>query len=352
MDQDFLQILNVMGGAAAAIRDDTVVWCTEGAARLGLTPGMPAGSFLPEGVAPSSLNEVQMLSLPALGDSVFAQVCPCGELTVLVLRDAAPALNYEAIGQINRILAEPVDEILFTARKLFERLEELEDPQIQAGTARLNRNFFRLLRMSASLNDLQNGAQSQLFAPEHMELRSWLGETGRKLAELVSSAGRQLEFVLPEQHLYVSADPALLEQAILSLVSNAIRFSPDGCTITLRAQEQNGQCLFTVRNPVDGPISLTDLAGSFTRPVEAGDRHGLGLGLLRVRNIAQMHGGVLLLECLPTGEFSAMLRIPCERPAETLHVSPVPVDRSGGYSRMLVELSDVLPDEVFDSRNF
>ncbi len=62
-------------------------------------------------------------------------------------------------------------------------------------------------------------------------------------------------------------------------------------------------------------------------------------------------GGVLLLECLPTGEFSAMLRIPCDRSPETLHVAPVAVDRTGGYSRMLVELSDVLPDTVFDSRN-
>ena len=50
--------------------------------------------------------------------------------------------------------------------------------------------------------------------------------------------------------------------------------------------------------------------------------------------------------------FSAVMRIPCDRVPETLRVSPVQVDRSGGFSRMLIELSDVLPDDVYDSRNF
>ncbi len=351
MDKDFLQILNVIGAAAAAIREDTVIWSSENARRLGIEPGMEARALLPEGVEPSALGEVRMLSLPALGSSISAQVCPCGGMTVLVLRDTAPSLSYDAVGQINRILSEPVDDILFTARPLFERLEELEDPRIQAGTARLNRNFFRLLRMISALTDLQGSARAQSFAPERMELRGWLWEIGKKLDGLVTAAGRRLRFVAPAHHLYISADPALLEQAILSLISNAIRYSPDGSTIQLRAQEQNGQCLFTVRNPVSESVSLTELAGSFTQPVEAGQHHGLGLGLLRVRNAARLHGGVLLLECLPTGEFSAMLRIPCDRSPETLHVAPVAVDRTGGYSRMLVELSDVLPDTVFDSRN-
>ena len=351
MDKDFLEVFNVMGGTIAVIRDETVIWSSENAARLGLKPDMPVRSFLPDGIEPASLGEVRMLSLPALGSSVSAQVCPCGDLIVLVLCDMEPSLGPDAIGQINRILTEPVGDVLFTARPLFERLEELEDPEIQARTAHLNRSFFRLLRMCAELSDLHSDARAQTFSPERLELRRWLQEMGRKLSELVCAAGRTLALTLPEQPVYVSADASLLEQAILSLMSNAIRYSPAGCTVTLEVQEQNGQCLFFVRNPVDGPISLTDLAGSFTRPLDAGDRHGLGLGLHRVRNVARLHDGVLLLECLPTGDFSAALRIPVERSPETLHVSPVQVDRSGGYNRMLIELSDVLPDEVFDSRN-
>ena len=351
MDQDFLQILNIMGGAAFAFRGETVIWSSESARRLGVEPGMPVQQLLPAGVSLASLGEVRMLSLPALGNAVSARVCPCGDGFVLVLHDTAPALSYDSLGQINRILSGPMDDILFTARSLFERLEELEDPSIQAGTARLNRSFYRLLRMSASLTDLQSGARAQSFAPERTELRSWLRTMGEKLSSLVTAAGRRLELTLPQHHLYVQADPALLEQAILSLLSNAIRYSPDGSTVTLRAQEQNGHCLFTMRNAISEPVSLTDLSGAFTRPVDALDRHGLGLGLLRVQSIARLHGGVLLLECLSTGELSASLRIPCDRPAEELHASPVAVDRAGGYSRMLVELSDVLPDEVYDSRN-
>ena len=351
MDRDFLQILNLMGGAAAAISGETVVWSSDNARRLGIEPGVSAQSILPEGVTPSSLSQVRMLTLRVQGSAVSAQVCPCGELFVLVLQDTAPVLTYDSLGQINRILSSPVDDIMFTARALFERLEELEDPAIQVSTARLNRSFFRLLRMGAALSDLQGGARAQTFAPERTELRGWLRTMGQKLCSLVEATGRRLEFTPPAHHLYAQVDKALLEQAILSLLSNAIRYSPDGCTVSVHIQEQNGQCLIRVRNPVSEPVSLTELSGSFARPVDALDRHGLGLGLLRVRNAARLHGGVLLLECLPTGEFSASFRVPCDRPGEALHAAAVPVDRTGGYSRMLVELSDVLPDSVFDSRN-
>ena len=351
MNQDFLQILDIMNGAALAIRDGTVIWSSESARRLGAAPGMAAQELLPDGVSAASLAEIRTLSLPALGNTVSARVCPCGDGFVLVLEDTLPALSYDSLGQINRILSGPVDDILFTARGLFERLEELEDPAIQTVTARLNRNFYRLLRMSASLSDLHSGARAQGFSPERTEIRSWLRELGQKLCALVAAAGKRLELSPPQHPLYIRADTALLEQAVLSLLSNAVRYSPAGSAVTLRVLEQSGQCLFIMRNPISEPVSLTDLSGAFTRPVDALDRHGLGLGLLRVQNIARTHGGVLLLECLSTGEFSASLRIPCDRPAEELHFPPVAVDRLGGYSRMLVELSDVLPDEVYDTRN-
>ena len=350
MDRDLLQILNIAGCAAAAVRDGAVVWRSEAARRFGLEPGMDVGALLPEGVSPGDLAGMQMLSLPALGPSVSARVCPWGEYTVLVLEQLRPALSYDAVGQIHRVLSGPVDDIMFTARGLFERLEALEDPQIQAGTARLNRDFYRLLRMSASLSDLHAGQRG--FSPARTDLRLWLQDLEQRLRGLVAAAGRQLSVGLPERRMYASVDADLLEQAVLSLLSNAIRYSPAGSTVTLHAQLRGNQCLISLQNPVAEGVQLPDLSGAFTRPPIPGDSHGLGLGLRRVQTIAEAHGGVLLLECTPAGEFSASLCVPCDRAEDRLHRPAVAVDRSGGYSRLLVELSEVLPDSVFDSRNF
>ena len=348
MDQQILQILNLTDTAAAGVRDGSVIWCTDAARRLGLEAGTALSALLPEFAAPDALP--LRFPVPALGEHVSARLAPAGDVTVLLLDDGAAPLTVNALGQISRVLNGPIEDILFNGRNLFERLEALEDPAIQAGTARLTRNFYRLLRTSGALLDQYGSAHDEAFAPERVDLRRWLRDMTDRLCSVVDSTGRQLDVKLPENRLYAPADPALLEQALLGLLSNAIRFSPSGSAVTLRLYENAEHCFLNLRNPISAPVSFPDLGGAFTRPLGPEDQ-GLGLGLRRVQQIALLHGGTLLLECTPEGCFSATLCIPSRRDDVKLHAPAVPVDRSGGYDRMLVELADVLPDEVFDSRN-
>ena len=341
MDQEFLQILNMADAAAAVIRDGTVVWCSDAARRMGLFPGTELGALLPE---------AEVFSLPALSGGVSARRLPLGDQTVLLLHGEAAPLTVDALGQISRVLNGPIEEIMFTGRSLFERLEALEDPAIQAGTARLTRNFYRLMRTSGALLDQYGSAHDESFLPERTDLRRWLRDMADRLCAATESAGRRLDVRLPERRLYVPADPALLEQALLALLSNAIRYSPPDSAVTLRLYEQSEHCFLNLRNAISVPVSFPDLGGAFTRPLGPEDQ-GLGLGLRRVQQIARLHGGTLLLECTPEGCFSATVCIPCRREDVDLRMPAAPVDRSGGYDRMLVELADVLPDEAFDSRN-
>ena len=346
MDQAFKQILNMTGAAAALVQDGTVVWCSDAACRLGLLPGAELGALLPEALSP----DAQIFSLPALGEGVSARRMPLGDQTVLLLQGEAAPLTVDALGQISRVLNGPIEDIMFTGRALFERLEALEDPAIQAGTAKLMRNFYRLMRTSGALLDQYGSAHDETFVPERVDLRRWLRDMADRLASATESAGRRLDIQLPEKRLYAPVDPALLEQALLGLLSNAIRYSPPGGDITLHLYEQAEHCLLNLRNAISAPVSFPDLGGAFTRPLGPTDQ-GLGLGLRRVQQIARLHGGTLLLECTPEGCFSAALCIPTRRSDVDLRAPALPVDRSGGYDRLLVELADVLPDEAFDSRN-
>ncbi len=343
MDQEFLQILNMTGAAAAGLREGVVLWCTDAACRMGLRPGADLRAQLPEG-------DAELFSLAGLSAGVVVRRIPLGDQTVLLLQSEAPPLTVDALGQISRVLNGPIEDVLFTGRNLFERLEALEDPAIQAGTARLTRNFYRLLRTSGALLDQYSSAHDETFAPERTDLRRWLRELSDRLCAAVDSAGRRLELRLPERHLYAPVDPDLLEQALLGLLSNAMRYSPADSTVTLRLYEQSEHCFLNLRNAIAAPVSFPDLGGAFTRPLGPGDQ-GLGLGLRRVQQIARLHGGTLLLECTPEGSFSAALCIPCNREDLDLRAPAVSLDRSGGFDRLLVELADVLPDEVFDSRN-
>lgn len=348
MEQEFLQILNMTGAAAAGVRDGTVIWCTDAARRLGLLPGMELRALLPA-FAPAEGGAAQF-PMPALGEHISGRLAPAGDMSVLLLESGAAPLTVNTLGQISRILNGPIEDILFTGRNLFERLEALEDPAIQAGTARLTRNFYRLMRTSGALLDQYGSAHDETFAPERTDLRRWLRNMADRLCAAADSAGRQLEIRLPERRLYAPVDPVLLEQALLSLLSNAIRYSPADSAIVLELFEKSGHCFLNLRNALSGPVEFPDLAGAFHRPIGPEDR-GLGLGLQRVQQIVLLHGGQAMFSCDGEGCFNASLCIPAQRSDVDLRAPAVPVDRSGGYDRLLVELADVLPDAVFDSRN-
>ena len=68
----------------------------------------------------------------------------------------------------------------------------------------------------------------------------------------------------------------------------------------------------------------------------------------------QAHGGTVLLQSQPGEGTDVLLSLPVGTPEDpSLLKSPsVHVDQSGGFSPALVELSDVLPPELFDVRNF
>ncbi len=350
MDQDFLQVLNNIGSAAILLQGEKVEWVSKAAERMGITPATSLYALLPEGMTTADFGQLQRFTLPAPWTGKYAQVCPLRENFLLILNTDAPVLNYEALLQTSKMIREPMDDIMTIAQNLFAKLEEMENPTVQVQTARLNRSFYRLLRTSMSLTELEQSISPRLCVLMRTELRKWLREKMLPVMSAVETTGKKLELILPTGHLFAGINEIILEQAILCLLSNAIRYSPERATISLRLWENRGQCLFTIENPIKSPVDLTVLSNSFSCSPSLHENRGLGLGLFRVQNAARQHGGALLLECTPEGNFRATMRIPAKQEPTDVHVR-LPKISEGGYNRMLVELSDVLPDSVFDSRN-
>lgn len=353
MDKEYLHFLDSLGGAIAVIENGSVAWCSGEALRYGVMAGAPLELLLPVGIGQEELSAARQISLPNLGARVYARVCATGSALVLILREEAPEVSSNALAQTSRMLRIPLNDIMSTSKKLFERLEDMEDPAIQAQTASLNRGFYQLLRTASAISELQQEEQENPIHPKRVELKGWLERTMRPAISAVATTGRKLQLTLPNAMLFAQIDAAAMEKALWCLLSNALRYSPEGSVISLCLQNLEGHCLFTMRNPVSQPVQLGALSGGFGRPlaVEAGES-GLGLGILRAQRIVRQHGGVLLLSCTPQNDFSASFRLPARLPGAAQVRSTPRTEELGGFSRMLVELADVLPDEVYDSRNF
>ena len=115
----------------------------------------------------------------------------------------------------------------------------------------------------------------------------------------------------------VLGDRALLEQAALILLDNAIKYNHPGGAVMLRACLDNGHARLEVRDTGPGiaPEHLARLGEPFYRVDEARSREagGAGLGLAIARDIAAAHGGALTLVSAPERGTTAALALPAAR---------------------------------------
>lgn len=114
-------------------------------------------------------------------------------------------------------------------------------------------------------------------------------------AEQITEANRDriLEIRLSEQALRVDADPVLIEQVILNLLSNAMKYSNAPAAVTLETWQDEGRIFCRVSDqgagiPEDAKATIFD---RFYRAPNVHRLPGVGVGLSLVRDIVSLHGG-------------------------------------------------------------
>lgn len=143
------------------------------------------------------------------------------------------------------------------------------------------------------------------------------------LDELVHQAAGDMAALTQEKHtsIVVSASPGtiigsreLLRRALFNLVENAVKYGPEGGQVQLSASLEGETAIITVADQGPGiPQELRErVFEPFFRVDSARSRQlgGTGLGLALVRAIAELHGGSVSVEEVPTGGTSFFLKIP------------------------------------------
>ena len=106
-----------------------------------------------------------------------------------------------------------------------------------------------------------------------------------------------------DENLEGDVNPALLEQAVVNLVDNAVKYSPDGSQVQLEAERDETELVIRVRDHGCGigREHLPRIFERFYRVDKARSRKlgGTGLGLAIVKHIAQAHGGRAVVDSAP-----------------------------------------------------
>ncbi|HEY6408515.1 MAG TPA: ATP-binding protein [Ktedonobacteraceae bacterium] len=154
------------------------------------------------------------------------------------------------------------------------------------------------------------------FSHQEQEVVS-LAELAQKGARRVQALAEQRGITVQMENTndpYVIGDPMLLEQAVLSLLDNAIKYNREGGWVMVRTEAKDDRALLEVRDSGIGIAAehLSHLGERFYRVDQARSREagGTGLGLSIARSIAVAHGGRLSLSSVPEQGTTVTLTLP------------------------------------------
>jgi two-component system, OmpR family, sensor histidine kinase VicK len=146
-------------------------------------------------------------------------------------------------------------------------------------------------------------ARSESAAPpfrmEPVETSVLVKGLARRARSLTAEHGAALDTTLAQTGL-VRVDPARVEQAVLAIVDNAIKYGPESHRITLKSSSLGGELRIEVGDQGPG-IPETELPRVFERfyRLDGVKEPGSGLGLSIAQTIAEAHGGRIEADSRP-----------------------------------------------------
>jgi signal transduction histidine kinase len=174
---------------------------------------------------------------------------------------------------------------------------------IERGSQIIISQSWRIARLAKDLLDVSRVSSGQFT------LKCEICNLVKIVKEIVEQAKpvapfHAFEVVLPEKPLLGNWDSDRLQQAVGNLMDNAIKYSDDETTITVKVwQTQNMACVSVHNLGTSIPKAQIDqLFRPFSRLQTAVPHDGTGLGLFITKTIVEAHHGKLRLEELPEGQ--------------------------------------------------
>jgi len=247
------------------------------------------------------VHEIVVEGRPAVEDGRATRLI--GTSRDVTAERAAERLKDEFIGLVSHELRTQLTSIIGYAELLAETESDNLTDRGQRFVEVIDRNSRRELDLVGDLLMLTN-ISAGTFTIERS--RADITEIARATYEAAgpeaAKAGIALRFEGDGAPM-IQGDPDRLAQVAENLISNALKFTPDGGSVTISTSEHDGNAVLEVADTGIG-IAAGDSPRLFDRmfrAVEAERRHiqGTGLGLTIVKAIVDAHNGRIVVESEP-----------------------------------------------------
>ena len=191
--------------------------------------------------------------------------------------------------------------------------EEMNSDSLQAALGVALRNAERLLVLVADLLTTASGSVHLELA--ELSLRELVSCAADSAAPRAAESGIKIELQAPAD-VVGSFDAMRMQQVLDNLISNAIKYSPGGGTVTLRVLRGRTAAILEVQDEGIG-MTAADQSEVFNRffrsaAVKKAAIPGVGLGLGITRDIVEAHGGSITLTSQPGQGTTFRVELPLE----------------------------------------
>ncbi|MEO6048823.1 MAG: ATP-binding protein [Candidatus Kapaibacterium sp.] len=210
--------------------------------------------------------------------------------------DHASTVQNRFVADASHDLRTPLTIIQAELELLLRRNDHA--PEVRQVLERISSESDRLSQLASDLLFLAKVDANQLNAVEEIvRLDELLAECVSKLGAVAGRRSIALRIVIDEP-VEICCNPPMLERALINVIENAIKYSPDSGVVIVRLESAEGKARVTVSDQGEG-IPQEDIPrvfDRFFRSDRARTTSGSGLGLAIVKSVIDAHDGTIGIE--------------------------------------------------------
>jgi PAS domain S-box-containing protein len=249
----------------------------------------------------------------------------------LALRESEKR-KYEFLMRLAHELRNPLAPTRLALQML--RLPGLDEKQEEDALKVAEVQLGRVVRMIDDLLDVSRISRSTiLLRREAVRIDAVIERSIEVIRPLIEEHHHEIVVSIPDEGLWLEADPVRLEQVLVNLLTNAAKYTNDGGHISITSQRNRGWLIIQIRDdgigiPAEELPYIFDLFAQGEVILDWG-YSGLGIGLTISRGLVEMHGGTLTATSDGAGRGSTfIIRLPATDPSVEKTTSPVPESRT------------------------
>ncbi len=226
---DAMDMVDHLSQPAFCVKEGIIVKVNPAAAAGLLEPFTPVADLMQTGREEYAAfgGGCLYLTLSLCGQATGACVSRKADFDLFVLDRDADRSELQAMALAARELREPLSSMMITANRLFP-MADIKTSEEAEQVARMNRSLFQLLRIVSNMSDAGRYAADTGSRQEVRDICAIVSETVDKVRSLSEFTGIAVACDLHPEPVYSLVDAEKLERAIYNIVSNALKFTPEG----------------------------------------------------------------------------------------------------------------------------